>query len=281
MPILFTAVIRRLTALLPLLLFAGLASAQPASPDGTAAMELVEVNWFEEAMEGGLTMIALALLSLAMVAFAVQHAFTLRPNRIAPRRLADQVIERLSNHETESAVKMLKKDGSPLAETLLYQLEHHQASPERVSETIGDMAGRAITDYEQRLAPLSAIAALAPLLGLLGTMIGMIESFKLVEVFGDEGGASMLAGSISKALITTATGLVIAIPAIVLYYYFKHRLHVATLSLERQNDRLFDRLFVRPTMKSSRKRESSAARPTAPSPPDPPKKQAVTAESSA
>jgi biopolymer transport protein ExbB len=89
---------------------------------------------------------------------------------------------------------------------------------------------------------LAVIAALSPLLGLLGTMIGMIEAFELVAIYGDEGGASMLAGSIAKALITTAAGLIIAIPAIAAYNYFKHRVNKLTMKLENDVESILDKI---------------------------------------
>ena len=204
------------------------------------AMELVEVNWFEEALEGGLTMIALAALSIALVAFIIERAVVLRRKRFAPRSLSDRVYKDLKTKPPGEVAQSLQKEKSTLAAVLAYLLRHRHAAKSEAVEAAGDLAGRDIGDQEARLTPLSAIAALAPLLGLLGTMIGMIEAFKLVEVFGDEGGASMLAGSISKALITTAAGLVIAVPAIVAYYFFKHRLHVMTLEIEAETERLVE-----------------------------------------
>lgn len=102
-------------------------------------------------------------------------------------------------------------------------------------------------------------------------MIGMIESFKMVEVFGDEGGASLMAGSISKALITTAAGLVIAMPAIAMFYFFKHRLHQLTLDLERGTERVMELLFdepepaaAEPAPKPSSKASATALTPAPP-----------------
>ena len=214
------------------------------------AMELVEVDWFEESMQGGLTMVALAALSIALVAFIIERAVVLRRRRFAPRSLSDRVFKDLKSKPPSEVADTLQKEKSTLAAVLAYLLRHRHDSKREAVDAAGDLAGRDIGDQEARLTPLSAIAALAPLLGLLGTMIGMIEAFKLVEVFGDEGGASMLAGSISKALITTATGLVIAVPAIVAYYFFKHRLHVMTLEIEAETERVVEVLW--PPAASSR-----------------------------
>ena len=225
-------------------------SAPPTISTRDEAMELVEVDWFEESMQGGLTMVALAALSIALVAFIIERAVVLRRRRFAPRSLSDRVFKDLKAKPTGEVADSLQKEKSTLAAVLAYLLRHRHDSKREAVDAAGDLAGRDIGDQEAKLTPLSAIAALAPLLGLLGTMIGMIEAFKLVEVFGDEGGASMLAGSISKALITTATGLVIAVPAIVAYYFFKHRLHVLTLEIEAETERFVEVLW--PPAESSR-----------------------------
>ena len=95
------------------------------------------------------------------------------------------------------------------------------------------------------VATIHVITAILPLLGLLGTMIGMIESFKLVELYGDEGGASMLAGAISKALVTTAMGLIIAIPSLIIYHFFKARIGGLGNKLEEEIEILINAWFLK------------------------------------
>jgi len=108
----------------------------------------------------------------------------------------------------------------------------------------GDIGARTVVDQEEKCTPLTVIAGVAPLLGLLGTMIGMIEAFKLVEVFGDEGGASLLAGSISKALITTAVGLILAIPAVLGYHWARRRVHQIANVIETETESLLKLWFL-------------------------------------
>lgn len=84
--------------------------------------------------------------------------------------------------------------------------------------------GAGYPSHLSRIYPLTVISSLSPLLGLFGTIVGMIEAFGLVALFGDEGGASILSDSISKALITTAAGLVVAMPSIAVYFILKSRI---------------------------------------------------------
>src|SRR5690606_29994919 len=116
-----------------------------------------------------------------------------------------------------------EKQPSAMSEIILHCVDFRSTNFDLIQSGVADIGGRVIVDQEEKCTPLTVIAGVAPLLGLLGTMIGMIEAFKLVEVFGDEGGASLLAGSISKALITTAVGLILAIPAVLGYHWARRR----------------------------------------------------------
>lgn len=195
-------------------------------------IEEVKVDWFFEVQEGGIVAMVLILLIVALLAFAIERLFSIRLNRISPKRFRQTADRLWQRGEFDSLLRHAKKDGSILANAVRFIVEHRENSRADLKEGVSDMAAREIEEQYEKLAPISIIAAIAPLLGLLGTMIGMIEAFQLVAVFGDDGGASMLAGSISKALITTAMGLVIAIPAMIIYHFFKRRLHRVSKQLE-------------------------------------------------
>ena len=133
---------------------------------------------------------------------------------------------------------------STLANSLRFIFEHVKAGREAVSQTAGDMAARDIRTHLARIYPLSVIASLAPLIGLLGTVVGMIEAFGLVALYGDEGGASILSDSISKALITTAAGLIIAAPAIALYFIIKNRIMRMASLVEVKVEEVITKLYL-------------------------------------
>lgn len=207
--------------------------------------DLVTVNWGEELMEGGVTMIALGLLSVAMLAFAVERLLFFKPDRFVPMGFVQRMFPLFAVADYDQILAMCRSRPSTLSRAITYAVHHRHLQADMLMQNTSDVVAREMSDQEERCMPFSVIAALAPLLGLLGTMIGMIEAFKLVEVFGDEGGASLLAGSISKALITTAVGLILAIPSIGLYYYFKNRLHHITQRLEADLEELFSQWFLR------------------------------------
>ncbi|MEM1213145.1 MAG: MotA/TolQ/ExbB proton channel family protein [Planctomycetota bacterium] len=229
-------------------------------------LELVRVDWVEEMVEGGVTMVFLGLLSVLLVAFAIERVIVMRARKFVPPGFAEKVGPMFLKKDYDGVVRECRKQPSTLAKVVEYWVDHRHADPQQLSETAGDLGARDILNQEQRTVPFAVIAALAPLLGLLGTMIGMIEAFKLVEVFGDEGGASMLAGSISKALITTAVGLILSIPAIACYHLFKHRLHVMGQRLEEETERLYSSWFVTPKRAATRTAPAQRPTPAAPKP---------------
>ena len=95
----------------------------------------------------------------------------------------------------------------------------------------------------QRAYPLAVIATVSPLLGLFGTVYGMIGAFESVALAGKMGDPSIMAGDISFALITTALGLIIAVPALIAYHYFRVRTNIYGLTLEEQTNHLLIRWF--------------------------------------
>ncbi len=230
-----------------------LASGQSGAGEVAAALseipkELVTVNWGEELIEGGVTMVALGILSVAMVAFAIERFLSFRRDGFLPRALLAELEPSFRAGNSEALLASCARYPSTLGRAVAYAVNHRHLEPTLLMQNTGDVVAREIADQEQRATPFAVISALAPLLGLLGTMIGMIEAFKLVEVFGDEGGASLLAGSISKALITTAVGLILAIPSIALYHYFKGRLHAVSQRLEVELEEVFSQWFLRPVV---------------------------------
>ncbi len=110
-----------------------------------------------------------------------------------------------------------------------------------MKESIEEAAGHVIHEMERYLSPLGTIASITPLLGLLGTVIGMIRVFSDIMVEGT-GNAQILAGGISEALITTASGLCIAIPALIMHRFFHRRVDTIVVELEQQTIKLVDAL---------------------------------------
>ncbi len=223
-----------------------------APPDEAASEEildprenkLVEVDWIEEMLEGGLTMVCLGLLSVGLGAFLIERFTTLRRKNFMPPGLLTKVRPMFAERRYDEILAECAKRESVMAEIIAHCVNFRATNFDIVAAGAADIGARAVIDQEEKCAPLTVIAGVAPLLGLLGTMIGMIEAFKLVEVFGDEGGASLLAGSISKALITTAVGLILAIPAILGYHWARRRVHQVSNTIETETEDLLKIWFL-------------------------------------
>lgn len=184
----------------------------------------VRIDWGAQIRAGGIMMYPLYLLAVIAIAISLQRFKFSGPASIAPQSLIDEVNASLETGDFDRAESACRKDSSTLGRALDYLLKHRSAGREAVSETAGDIAARDIRTHLSKIYPISIISSLAPLLGLLGTVVGMIEAFGLVALYGDEGGASILSDSISKALITTAAGLIIAVPTVAAYYLLKNRI---------------------------------------------------------
>jgi biopolymer transport protein ExbB len=221
---------------LMLLILLASPAARAADTEGTA----LQIDWFVEMTKGGWTGIALFLLASVAVTLVIERLIRLRPGTLAPDALAEKAKPLWHAHRWDDLSALCRKHPSALARMIQFLVDHRDAPAELLIQGASDIADRAILDQQKRAHALAVIAGLAPLLGLLGTIVGMIESFKLVEIYGDDGGATVLAGSISKALITTALGLVIAIPSMAFYHIFRYKTQALGTLLDEQMENLIN-----------------------------------------
>ncbi len=208
-------------------------------------IQTVSIDWWNQIMSGGFTMVPLLALSIGGVVIGVQRLLTIRVGRMAPPNLEPAVRRALADGDVTAAMSACDRHPSTLADTLRFIVEHRHNDVQVVNQAAGDIAARDIRDRLSSVYPLSVIGSLAPLLGLLGTIIGMIEAFALVSIYGDEGGSTILSGSISKALITTAAGLIIAIPAVAAYYVIRNRLMRIASRIEVATESLITSIYLK------------------------------------
>lgn len=188
---------------------------------------------------GGWLMVPILLCSVLAAAIAVERFWSLQPSRIAPRNLLSQVWAWIRNDEMDSRRLRVLRDSCPLGEILAAGLLSASRGRDAMKESIDEAAEHVLHELERYLTALGTIASVSPLLGLLGTVIGMIKTFTAIMVEGT-GNAQMLAGGISQALITTAAGLSVAIPALILHRFFVRRVDELVLLMEREANRLVD-----------------------------------------
>lgn len=196
---------------------------------------------YEFLIAGGWLMLPILLCSIAVITIALERYWVLRPRRVAPPTLLRQIWQWLrSNQLSREKIQELRRS-SPLGRILAAGLANSHHGREVMKDSIEEAANQVVHELERYLAALGTIAAVAPLLGLLGTVIGMIKVFTAIMVNGS-GNASVLAGGISEALITTAAGLTVAIPALICHRYFERRIDSLVVFMEDQAIKLVDAL---------------------------------------
>ncbi|MFT7109061.1 MAG: biopolymer transport protein ExbB [Psychrobacter glaciei] len=188
---------------------------------------------------GGWMMIPLMLASVLAVAISIERFWTLRSSKIAPEHLLAQVWLWIKNEELDAAHLKQLKQGSHLGSILAAGLANSKHGRDITKEAIEQAASKAVHEMERFLSALGTIAAVTPLMGLLGTVLGMISVFNEIMAQGT-GNAGALAGGISEALITTAAGMIIAIPSLVFYRIFERRIDEIVNFMEQEAVKLVD-----------------------------------------
>lgn len=186
-------------------------------------------------------MLPLLLCSLAVVVIVIERYMSLRSSKVVPENLLGQVWHWLKQRQVTAEKLTELKNSSPLGQILAAGLSNSAHGREVMKDSIEEAAGQVVHNLERYIAMLGTIAAITPLIGLLGTVVGMIQVFTAIMLEGT-GNAGVLAGGISKALITTAAGLSIAIPAMAFHRYFERRINSLVVDMEDQAVKLVDAL---------------------------------------
>jgi len=193
-------------------------------------------------MDGGWMMLPLLFCSIGMLAVLIDRARAFRTaGYVDPEKVRTDVREKLLAHDLDGAEEVCKASDGPVAATLLAGIlrykhmlakgKSEQEIEAGVTKAMEDYAPKSMKGLEARLGSLVLISSIAPLLGMTGTVTGMINSFAVMaEAAGLDAGA--VAGGISEALITTAAGLLVAIPGVVAYNMFQRRVEDWNTQLE-------------------------------------------------
>ncbi|MBB3207547.1 biopolymer transport protein ExbB [Rhodopirellula rubra] len=202
-------------------------TAEFSTQESSAVEELVH-----KLRQGGIVVVLQILLSIVGVSVALERLVHLRGKALVPPKLVDDADRLWKEGKYDELVEKAGNDGSLLGLVIEEVVRHRSAGHQVVSQLAGDVAAREIRRHMQRLFPIALVATLEPLLGLLGTMLGMIGAFETVAVAGSMGDASILADDIAKALVTTAVGLIIAIPAVFIYQCLKSQIGFGSAALD-------------------------------------------------
>ena len=194
---------------------------------------------YQFVMKGGYLMYPIMLCSILTMAILFERLFALRRSRIIPEKFIIEVSDLVRQQRMEDAMTQCRLNNSSIARVLMAGISRHNKPRQQVKEAIEDVGRLEAAILERFLTILGTIAGIAPLLGLLGTVTGMIKAFNVISHAGI-GNPQMLAGGISEALITTATGLSVAIPAFVFYKLLRSRVDKRILRMERVSIEVLD-----------------------------------------
>jgi biopolymer transport protein ExbB len=182
---------------------------------------------------GGWLMVPILLCSVVAMAIVVERFWTLQAAKIIPNGLVMQVWEWSRADELDDARIRTIQSGSPLGRLLAAGLANRSAERKIMKEAIEEVGRHVVHELERYLNALGTVALITPLIGLLGTVIGMVKVFTVITVHG-VGNPEVLADGISQALITTATGISVAIPALLFYRFFQRRVDELVITMEQE-----------------------------------------------
>ncbi|MCZ6644329.1 MAG: MotA/TolQ/ExbB proton channel family protein [Gammaproteobacteria bacterium] len=188
---------------------------------------------------GGWLMVPILLCSIVAAAISVERLWTLQRSRITPKNLLAQVWGAIKTDEVDAQRLRELRTASPLGQVFAAGISNAKRGRDIMKEAMEETAAQVSHSLERYLTSLGIIASVSPLLGLLGTVVGMIKVFTALMLEG-AGNANVLAGGISQALITTAAGLSVAIPALIFHRFFMRRVDELVISMEQEASKLVD-----------------------------------------
>jgi len=212
---------------------------------------------------GGWPMVPLLLLGVLALAIVLERFWSLRRTEVLPPGLGQEVRNWAARGKLDPAHLATLRANSPLGALLAAALEARNRPRDQIRERIEDTGRHLVHRMERFLNALGTIASAGPLLGLLGTVVGMIQMFLGILDHGI-GDVNQLAGGIGKALVCTAAGMIVAIPALMFHRFFKGRINGYVIDMEQEATALLDALDSRPSVASGAGRASPASPAAAP-----------------
>ncbi len=188
---------------------------------------------FEIVKAGGIVMVPIIFASIVAAAVFLERLWTLQSKRVVPAELTEKVWRWVEQGQiTDKHIHALQQN-SPLGRMLASGLANRHRSRDIIVQAVEDTGRHVVHELERFINTLGTIASISPLMGLLGTVLGMIRTFNVIRTEGIGDPASM-AGGIAEALITTASGLTVAIPALLAYKFLRGRVEDLVVQMEKE-----------------------------------------------
>jgi biopolymer transport protein ExbB len=182
--------------------------------------------------KGGVVMILIALLALIGTIIIIERLIFFRKIRGDEEKMISRLKSALEKGHFDEATSICENNPTPITNLMKVGIEHKDYAESEIKDTIMNAANLEIPRLERFLPALGTVAHIAPLLGLLGTVTGNIKAFGVLGQFAAGGDPMALANGIAEALLTTAAGIVVAVPAIIFYNYLVSKVNHIIIRLE-------------------------------------------------
>lgn len=192
---------------------------------------------YEIVKAGGIMMVPIILSSIIAIAIIVERLWTLQRDRVLPKELFEKVWQWVESNQLQDKHILALQQNSPLGKVLAAGLANRHRPREVMREAIEDSGRHVVHELERFINALGTIAGIAPLLGLLGTVFGMIRTFNSINTSGI-GNPATLAAGIAEALVATAAGLSVAIPALICFRMLRRRVDDLVVEMEKESIKL-------------------------------------------
>ena len=229
---------------------------------GSESMANTARGLLHVAREGGLLLLPLAACSFLLFVFAFERAFSLRRGRVIPKPFVRRFVQQVEEGQLvqSEALQRCRENNSPVAQLFAAAVIKWDKPSVEVEQAIIDAGERISSNLRSYLRLFNGISTISPLLGLLGTVVGMIRAFNTIASADAMGRPDLLASGISQALLTTAAGLVVAIPAIVVHLYFSSRVDRLITDMDAWGQRVVNAIASDGwTEKATRNKKAKAA----------------------
>ncbi len=211
--------------------------------------------------DGGPLMIPIAVCSLLLLAFVFERTISLRRGRVIPRPFVTRFLQQLRDGELDrdKALMLCQESRSPVAEVFAGAVRKWGRPAVEVEQAVIDSGERITNGLRKYLRVINGVATVTPLLGLLGTVVGMIRAFNNIATADALGRPELLAMGISEALLTTAAGLSVAIPALICYLWFVSRVDRLIIDIDAMGQEVVGTISAEELEnKKSRRRKTAA-----------------------
>jgi biopolymer transport protein ExbB len=195
---------------------------------------------FDMLLAGGPVMIPIAMASFLMTLIVFERFICLRRKRVVPRLFVDRFLLQVRENalDRDDALERCEEESSHVGRVFAAAVRKWGKSAVEIEQAVIDEGERIGNILRRHLRVLNGVSTVSPLLGLLGTVWGMIKAFNVIASSPAMGRAEMLAGGISVALITTASGLLVAIPSLIFYLFFVGRVDGFIIDIDRYSQDL-------------------------------------------